>query len=89
MRKGRQMTRPTLVMIPGTLCDARVFKRQKMALRGIASTTAALAPSLARDRDYRAQTTSRPIFVLRRDKGDQKWVWLAMGLKAGLAMESL
>lgn len=37
MRKGRQMTRPTLVMIPGTLCDARVFKRQKMALRGIAN----------------------------------------------------
>lgn len=31
------MTRPTLVMIPGTLCDARVFKRQKMALRGVAN----------------------------------------------------
>ena len=28
---------PTLVMIPGTLCDARVFKRQKQALRGVAN----------------------------------------------------
>ena len=27
---------PTLVMIPGTLCDSRVFKRQKQALRGVA-----------------------------------------------------
>ena len=31
------MTRPTLVMIPGTLCDARVFERQKRALRGVAN----------------------------------------------------
>ncbi len=30
------MTRPTLVMIPGTLCDERVFRRQKRALRGLA-----------------------------------------------------
>ena len=28
---------PTLVLIPGTLCDARVFKRQKQALRGVAN----------------------------------------------------
>ncbi len=31
------MALPTLVMIPGTLCDARVFKRQKEALRGAAN----------------------------------------------------
>lgn len=36
---------PTLVMIPGTLCDARVFRRQKRALRGIADV---------RVMDYRA-----------------------------------
>jgi pimeloyl-ACP methyl ester carboxylesterase len=30
---------PCLVMIPGTLCDARVFNRQKRALRGIAHLT--------------------------------------------------
>lgn len=27
---------PTLVMLPGTLCDGRVFQRQKRALRGLA-----------------------------------------------------
>ena len=27
---------PTLVMIPGTLCDGRIFRRQKRALRGVA-----------------------------------------------------
>lgn len=31
------MSRPTLVMIPGTLCDARVFEHQKKALRGVAN----------------------------------------------------
>jgi pimeloyl-ACP methyl ester carboxylesterase len=30
------MKRPTVVMIPGTLCDERVFDRQKRALRGLA-----------------------------------------------------
>jgi pimeloyl-ACP methyl ester carboxylesterase len=28
---------PTLVMLPGTLCDGRVFTRQKQALRGFAN----------------------------------------------------
>lgn len=27
---------PTLIMIPGTLCDARIFRRQKRMLRGLA-----------------------------------------------------
>lgn len=27
---------PTLVMLPGTLCDGRIFQRQKRALRGLA-----------------------------------------------------
>ena len=27
---------PTLILIPGTLCDARIFQRQKRALRGVA-----------------------------------------------------
>ena len=27
---------PTLVMIPGSLCDGRVFQRQRRALRGVA-----------------------------------------------------
>ena len=27
---------PTLVMLPGTLCDSRIFQRQKRALRGLA-----------------------------------------------------
>lgn len=31
------MTLPVLVMIPGTLCDARVFACQKRALRGVAN----------------------------------------------------
>lgn len=30
------MTLPTLVMLPGTLCDGRIFRRQKRALRGVA-----------------------------------------------------
>lgn len=30
------MSLPTLIMIPGTLCDARVFERQKKALRAFA-----------------------------------------------------
>ncbi len=38
---------PTLVMIPGTLCDPRVFQRQKQALRGIANVLVV---------DYRALT---------------------------------
>ena len=37
LRAKKDMTRlPTLVMIPGTLCDARVFQCQKLALRGVA-----------------------------------------------------
>ena len=28
---------PTLVMIPGSLCNGGVFKRQKRALRGMAN----------------------------------------------------
>ena len=34
------MTLPTLVMLPGTLCDARIFRRQKRALRGVAHVRA-------------------------------------------------
>lgn len=34
------MTLPTLVMLPGTLCDARIFHRQKRALRGVAAVRA-------------------------------------------------
>ena len=32
---------PTLVMIPGTLCDAQVFQRQKQALRRVANVVVA------------------------------------------------
>lgn len=48
---ARASVLPCLVMIPGTLCDARIFARQKRALRGLADVRTvgfdALSPTRA------------------------------------------
>lgn len=46
---------PTLVMIPGTLCDGRIFRRQKRALRGLADVRLVDYQSLKPDGSWLAQ----------------------------------
>ncbi len=43
---------PCLVMIPGTLCDCRIFARQKRALRGIADVRMVNYDDLSPTRDW-------------------------------------
>ncbi len=43
---------PTVVMIPGTLCDARLFARQKHALRGLADVRVVDYEELRPARDW-------------------------------------
>ena len=44
-------SRPTLVMLPGTLCDARIFQHQRRTLRDVADIRAL---------DYRDWTEPEP-----------------------------
>lgn len=50
---------PTVLMIPGTLCDARIFTRQKRALRGIADVRSVGFRDLRPDRDWAAALLAR------------------------------
>jgi pimeloyl-ACP methyl ester carboxylesterase len=43
---------PTVIMIPGTLCDARIFARQKRALRGVADVRMVGYEDLSPTRDW-------------------------------------
>lgn len=44
--------RPTVVMIPGTLCDGRLFQRQQRALRGLADVRVIDYHGLRRGRNW-------------------------------------
>ena len=50
---------PCLVMIPGTLCDGRIFARQKRALRGIADVRLVDYDDLSPTRDWAGSLLAR------------------------------
>ena len=50
---------PCLVMIPGTLCDSRIFARQKRALRGIADVRLVDYDDLSPKRDWAGSLLAR------------------------------
>lgn len=50
---------PCLVMIPGTLCDCRIFARQKVALRGLANIHMVDYDDLSPSRDWAGRLLAR------------------------------
>ena len=52
--EGEHYELPRVVLIPGTLCDERIFHRQKYALRGIADVTTVGYSDLGRNADWAA-----------------------------------
>ncbi|MCW5642122.1 MAG: alpha/beta hydrolase [Rhodoferax sp.] len=50
---------PCLVMIPGTLCDCRIFERQRRALRGLADVRMVDYHDLRSTRDWAARLLAR------------------------------